>query len=103
MNDWRGTEIEVGSTIIYGVTQSSSITMVEAVVDEITSQLNHGYRWRCNDRVPVLWVKRMDETGSMWGPVGKRVKITRIDRITVVQPRGNDDGICLECSYGIGH
>lgn len=32
MQDWRGTEVEIGDTVVYAVAFSSSVTMVEAEV-----------------------------------------------------------------------
>lgn len=85
MLDWRGTPIEVGSHVVYAVTQSSSVTMVEGVVEEIGEEPWN--KWSTTDtRVkPVLFVTRLGEHyGRSWRKVGQRVKLTAVQRVTVV-------------------
>lgn len=112
MNDWRGTPIEVGSTIVYAVTQSSHITMVEAIVDEIIEETVDKYWWDYEKRerdgrptrksVPVqkfsLKARRLmehrgqpksmqkDSEGNWkYLPIyDKKVTLTAIERIVVI-------------------
>jgi hypothetical protein len=87
LNDWRGTPIEVGSTIVYAVASSGSmISMVEAVVEEVGEEEG----W--NGPVPVLWVRRKLEHWSSKfteSAKNKRVKLSRLDRIVVVPSRAH--------------
>lgn len=87
MKDWRGVEIQIGDTVVYPTTQSSSLTMNEAIVDEVTEGPDKDWKGRL---LPVVWVIRQHE--HYWNPNNtkvkpKRVKLTRPDRITVVAPR----------------
>ena len=83
MNDWRGTPIEVGSKVVYAVTKSSSVTMVEAVVEEIGEEITA--RWDAPRTRNVLFVRRVDEHTRLKYGLGKRVKLTATERVTVVQ------------------
>jgi hypothetical protein len=85
--DWRGNEIGVGSWIVYASTQSSSITMHEGIVRKIT--------WR--EDKPDLHVEkqgthhdaRLKSRGFEPRPAGKLSRVSAVDRVVVVLPRGN--------------
>lgn len=70
-NDWRGTPIEVGQTVIYGAPVGRSIAMVEAVVDGFTDS---GRVW--------LLVRHRAYGG--WGDNVKQRVHVGADRLTVV-------------------
>lgn len=96
LSDWRGNEIYPGATIVYAVTQSSSITMVEAVVDEIfyTNEYRsvldpETQKWDYKEvPVPSLKVTRKAEhhKGSYRLSTfkGKKVTLTALERVTVI-------------------
>ncbi len=79
--DWRGKRITVGKTVVYAVMQSSSVTMKEGVVTRI-DWVDH--RWHADKKVPVLYVK--SGRAHKWGgnAPGKIVKLTAVDRVTVI-------------------
>lgn len=81
LTDWRGNDILVGSTIIYVVRHSSSVSLVEGYVTEIGEE----YTWKVD---PVPYVKVMPLMQKGYGRARKRdnkeVKLTRVDLITVI-------------------
>jgi hypothetical protein len=62
--------------------------MVEAVVEEITVEQTF---W--DKDCPILFVRRIDEHWkSLKSGLGKRVKLTALNRVTVVSPRKVENG-----------
>lgn len=43
IKDWRDIEVEIGDTVLYGVSSSNSIKMVEALVIEIVPEHEEPY------------------------------------------------------------
>lgn len=77
MKDWRGTDITIGSTIVYPGRHSSSLWMTEAIVLNITERKT----WQ--GAVPVLIVLPIQSTG--YAPAKPRkVVLTALERITVL-------------------
>lgn len=85
MKDWRGTPIEVGSTIVYPGRQGSSVWVNEAVVLEVGERR----RWQLlpGETEPALKVRRTHDTTG-WRDLDKVSTVTAVDRVTVVGPRG---------------
>lgn len=99
--DWRKNPIEVGSVIVYATTASSSIYMNEAIVAkvEFVPETRYNYaidpadptkRIRTPYTVdkPVLYVRKTVEHGygtNTKMDQGKLQKLTRVDRVTVVE------------------
>jgi hypothetical protein len=80
MKDWRGTEIEVNSTIVYAVKESTSVRLVEATVLEINYE---EHAWR-TEQVPVFKVQPIRETGWRGGTEMRPRTIRAIENITVI-------------------
>lgn len=78
MNDWRGTPIVKGSLIVYPGRQSSSMWMMEAEVLEVIT-MQH---W--NIEIPALLVQPLRRGGYANRVNKKPVKITAIERVTVI-------------------
>ena len=82
LRDWRGKPIEVGTRIVYPGRRSSSIWVTEAEVVEIGEEIP-GY-----SSVPVPFLKaRQIRATSRWRvdqDAPKLVKLTELDRVTVV-------------------
>lgn len=83
MKDWRGTDIEVGSTIVYPSRTGSAMWMVEAVVDDVYMVERYGRK------EPRLRVKRKKETSPYLGNdyrlvQGRPTVLHAVDRVTVV-------------------
>jgi len=82
--DWRGTPIEIGSTIVYPGRGSSALWMAEGIVEGI------GTRHRPSEgrTVPMIQVRRTHERGREVRTSRPRpVTIEVIKRVTVVPPR----------------
>lgn len=77
MIDWRGTVIEPGSIVVYPGRHSSSMWMVEAEVLEIFQD------WHWDRFVWALKVQPIRQ-GVRMRTDGKPVKITALERVTVV-------------------
>jgi hypothetical protein len=85
VQDWRGTEIEIGSTVIYPGRHSSRLYMVEGIVNEIGEEpINN---WGAKEIRPFLMVNPLMEKGTGRAKLrkDKLVKITRVDLVTVLQ------------------
>ncbi len=89
VKDWLGTEIKVGSVIVYPGRQGSSMWMSKAVVLEVGTTTAREWRhapisdWGYYEK-PRLTVA-VDQTNYTGAVVGvRRVKIDRVDRVTVV-------------------
>lgn len=82
LKDWRGKPIEVGTRIVYPGRRGSLIWMTEAEVVEIGEEIP-GYS---SVPVPFLKVKRlrMATYGGALVVGQKLVKLTEVDRVTVV-------------------
>lgn len=78
MIDWRGTPITPGSIIVYPGRQSSSMWMVEAEVLEVYQQDQWG---------DLIWTLKVQpiRAGSFGRTNKKPVKITALERVTVIQ------------------
>lgn len=86
MNDWRGTPITKGAIIVYPGRQSSHMWMVEAeVIDVITIE-----QW--NKEIPALLVQPL-RAGFLGATKKKPVKITAIERVTVIPECLTDEAI----------
>lgn len=82
--DWRGTEIKNGSIILYVVTYSSSVKIVEAEVIRIRDE-EYKTNWQNRKRTFSLDVKPLRNNSH--GHVSERegeVRITAIERVTVI-------------------
>jgi hypothetical protein len=53
MKDWRGTEIEVGATVVYPGRGGSSLWMTEGTVVALHSETEDRWDWRAKARVPT--------------------------------------------------
>jgi hypothetical protein len=74
--DFRGTEIKVGSGVVYAQRKGSSLWMEEGTVVELTTQEGwHGGPY------PAIKVRKIKEDGSMSERISK---LSRLDRVTVV-------------------
>jgi len=73
LKDWRGTEIKVGSRIVYGVRGSCSIYLREAIVLEVGDEKSGTYL-----KVDVC------KTSFDWVKVPYRTTIININNITVI-------------------
>lgn len=73
MKDWRGRDVVPGSVIVYPGRQGSSMWLMEAVVDRV-DEVDGGYS---------LNVTLTGCTGYR-GVSGRRVTVTRTDKVTVV-------------------
>lgn len=95
MNDWRGTPIVKGSLIVYPGRQSSHMWMMEAeVLDVVTVQ-----HW--NIEIPALLVQPL-RTGGYSSRVNKKpVRITAIERVTVIPKCEEKDNNPLLVAEGI--
>jgi hypothetical protein len=82
--DWRGTPIQVGALVVYPGRQSSSMWMVEAEVIEIMEEDKWSYANPRGEKVTALKVQPI-RTGRYGGQKKTPVKITAIDRVTVVK------------------
>lgn len=103
VNDWRKMPIHVGSVIVYATTASSSVTMNEAIVAKIEFVPETRYNYHPIDPVtnkrpsptpytvdvPVLYVRKTVEhahrTVNTKANQAKLQKLTRVDRVTVVE------------------
>jgi hypothetical protein len=82
MKDWRGTEIEVGDTIVYVVKESTNTPMHEAIVTGIGEAPK--YPWLDDEMIPVAhatWAR-----ASMYGEhrVNRKVCLKHPENITVI-------------------
>lgn len=84
IQDWRGNEIVVGSTIIYPGRYSSSLYMVEAYVMEVGEKKK--YSWR-EDLIPYIKAKPLLQKshGRPRTREDKEVTLTRVDLVTVIE------------------
>lgn len=89
--DWRGTEIKIGSRIVYPGRVSSSVWMTESEVVGFVPWADDDWRLRpyAIDRHPPetrfnLRAKNVQTTGYA-KPTGRTVIIKRTDRVTVVE------------------
>ncbi len=89
MKDWRGTLIERGSIIVYPGRHSSSLWMTEGRVIDITSQKPS---WSGSRSIPVLLVQPLRNRGGINGAPCRKVRLTSIDRVTVVSSPDVLDG-----------
>ena len=81
ITDWRGHEIKAGSVVVYPQRQSSSMWMVEAVVEKIHPiEKFSGTSW-VELHVRLIRTSRGDEWKSV---TGKRSILTVLERVTVV-------------------
>lgn len=83
MKDWRGNDVEIGSTVVYAVSFSSSVTMVEAEVVEINEDFVNAY----GRKEPYLKVRRLREAsgyGQAQAVEPREVKLTVPKRVVVV-------------------
>jgi len=79
LKDWRGTPIEVGSTIIYPGRQGSSVWVNEGEVLAIST--NESRIWH---RSAELTVRRIRDSHG-WGREEKVVYVYALERVTVLQ------------------
>lgn len=81
MKDWRGTEIKVGSLIVYPVRQSSSLWVNEARVTEIIPYSGS----RTDKWAPIGTLKaQTTRMYDSWSKPGKVVTVSCVERVTVV-------------------
>lgn len=90
LKDWRGTPIEVGSTIVYPGHRGSAYWVTEAEVTDIQWE---PHKWRTFESSPKLTVERKLESygygvNGKGNPVAGKSIITAVGRVTVVNPRG---------------
>lgn len=82
--DWRGNEIKIGSIIIYVVTYSSSVKLVEGRVVRIRDE-EYITNWQNKKRTFSLDVEPIRDNSH--GYIRERkdeVRITAVERVTVV-------------------
>ncbi len=94
MRDWRGTEIEVGSRVVYPGRQGSSMWMTEGEVVELKPKTELRWNFVAKDRVPTevghVRVVRVRTTG--WTEIVEDKKKPpkeydiMVDHVTVVDP-----------------
>lgn len=116
--DWRGKKIEVGALIVYATTASSSIYMNEAIVAKIEfvpqTRYNYSIDPGTNKRIqqpytvqnPVLYVRKTIKhiySTNTKKDQSKLQKLTRVDRVTVVEPRNAEKCNELGCTADLGH
>lgn len=110
--DWRGKVIEVGAVIVYATTASSSIYMNEAIVAKIefVPQTRYirtaGNSSQITVQNPVLYVRKTIEhaySTNTKKDQSKLQKLTRVDRVTVVEPRWSKRCNFLGCTADLGH
>lgn len=83
ITDWRGVEIKVGDVVVYPGRQSSSMWMVEAVVEELIPGNPEAKVWY--DRVPHGVKVRRQRTSEWNGADIAHKQVTvQADRTTVV-------------------
>lgn len=85
IKDWRGTEIEVGDTVLYAVVNSSNIVINEAVVAEITT-FNPGYG-KDRPRIVVDWKRDSHNCDRAI----TRVNLSKPRNLTVIK-KANEGG-----------
>lgn len=78
LKDWRGTPIEVGSTIVYPGRHGSWIWMNEGEVISIAPREPKYF-----SRPVTLTVRRTRDSGD-WGGKEKVVSVYAVERVTVV-------------------
>jgi len=82
LTDWRGTEIEVGDTILYAVKHSTSVEVNEAIVSEVGEREE---AWSISgDMHPYLTVE-WSRSNAMhnWRKI-KRLTINNVKGVTVI-------------------
>ena len=81
LKDWRGTEIEIGSRIVYGVKQSCSISLQEAVVLDFVNKKR--YEW---DNVLHTFLKvEVIRTSDDWRKVPYKGMLENVYNVTVIK------------------
>jgi len=117
--DWRNNPIEIGAVIVYATTASSSVYMNEAIVAKIEfvqeTRYNHTKdpsdpsKWIRTPYTydkPVLFVRKTIEHG--YGTNSKKdqsklQKLTRVDRVTVVENPDPDKCNWQGCTVAKNH
>jgi ketopantoate hydroxymethyltransferase len=80
MKDWRGTEIEVGDTILYPATEESYVTVNEAVVSSIEER---EAAWsNPGETVSILHADWVRSNGGNWKPETVSFYVT--EAVTVI-------------------
>jgi hypothetical protein len=94
--DWRGNEIKIGSVIIYAVSYGSSVTLNEAIVEEIGENSGYEAKYRPHKLIvqPInshskgrfkQWVRGGDgERGHFEEKKANRVRLTALERVAVI-------------------
>ena len=85
--DWRGKEIKVGCSILYPVVHSTTVELVEAVVEEITDieyKTNFGNKKRTFE-LKVVPYGRLLSGRTTWERDKKPKKIIAVERVTVIE------------------
>jgi hypothetical protein len=94
MQDWRGTEIEVGDTILYSVKQSCDVEINEATVTAIGNAPKYSwYSWSdLSDTIPIVKATWIRSNGGAWAEkwrVNRKVTLRTLENITVIK-KGNN-------------
>ena len=90
--DWRGTEIKVGSKVVYPTRRGSSLDVEEATVTEIIPQDKTKYPWKEYtlkvERPSTKWVSKgsYEDDNYSYDQVDyiAKITLTEIGRVTVV-------------------
>jgi hypothetical protein len=91
MQDWRGTEIEVGDTILYSVKQSCEVEINEATVTALGSVPKYSWSDQ-SDTVPIVKATWIRSNGGEWAEkwrVNRKVTLRTLENIAVIK-KGNN-------------
>jgi len=83
--DWRDNEIKVGSRIIYVLSKSTTVELVEAIVIDI-EPIEYKTNWGRKNRSFYLTVqpKKRLKSGTTYENDEPSQKITAVERVTVI-------------------
>jgi hypothetical protein len=84
--DWRGNEFAVGAIVLYPVRTSSSVTLVEAMIDSI-EPVEYKTNFGTKRRNFTLIVKPLVENSNGRGFIrdkNKTVRLVAVEKVTVL-------------------